>query len=152
FLISATDVGSGVAEVWFQLGAAAPLAAIHTPNGWAVATPLQPGDNSLQVWGIDRVRNSGENKGLFSPSFTVTFSVTPPSIFPHSMPSYFSELGMTLESVAGIPIVPAAFQYANPAKDDLTKTSSIFKAATRLSGPTGYIPTAPDLQPHNPYN
>src|SRR3954468_19057862 len=151
-LISATDVGSGVAEVWFQLGAAAPLPALLTPDGWVVSARLQPGDNSLQIWGIDRVRNTGENKGLFSPSFTVTFSATPPNIFAHAMPSYFSELGMTLQTVAGIPVVPPAFQYANLAKDDLTKTSSIFKAATRLSGPSDYVATATDLETQNPYN
>src|SRR4051812_20661508 len=67
FLISAIDAGSGVAEVWFQLGAATPLAAVSTPDGWAIVARLQPGDNSLQIWGIDRVRNSGENNGLLSP-------------------------------------------------------------------------------------
>src|SRR3954470_2394146 len=43
FFISAADAGSGVAEVWFQVGAAQPLEAVLTPAGWADSTLLQAG-------------------------------------------------------------------------------------------------------------
>src|SRR5207245_5949319 len=64
------------------------------------------------------------------------------------------ESGMTVQTTGGGPTVPAVYQYANPAKDDLgaRPVPPVYKATNRLQGTASYVPTAADLEGANTFN
>jgi hypothetical protein len=160
FTVATADGGSGVAAVYAQVGTGTAVQGTSAGGGNWTFTALQlgaanPGDNNVLLWAIDAVGNSGLNKPApYSQSFTVTYSTTPPAIVPASMPTYHSESGMALQTSGGVPTVPAVYQYANSAKDDLgaRPVPPIYKATNRLKGTASYVPTPADLEGANTFN
>ena len=155
--ISATDIGSGIAAIVAQDGNATKVSSPAGVNGvYSLHLTLISGANTIAIWGVDNVGNSGQ--GGSSPQQlivsvlvdTVGPTVNSPDV---TVSKYHDETGLAIQtSSAGVPVMPAAYSYLGGLIS--APSGTINKVSTRLGwGQQGIgQPAVTELTGANPNN
>ena len=141
-VVTASDLGSGVASVTAKAGAAGPvLGMFNAVSGtWTLTPiPLSSGANTITIWGVDNASPANGGAGTGITVKVIQDGAAPTRVSALGLGGFTSELAMKARTNAdGTAVFPAAYDLAPGAPTGFGHLGTVYRSSARV----GAIPSS----------